>query len=392
MNINNNDDHGMGKGEATHLLLSDDLVKPVRNDYNEATTHTKQRSFSWTRCLCRTLLVVVIVLFVLFTVAAAGMYMWMRHQVHRFTIDGNPEPLPITPMPATELNIIVDKAKLFWDELRAGQVPEEDLMITADHFNGFIATSDFLRGNAFVTLQENKALAQLRLPAKGLPGGKGRYFVGQGRVNIFNEEEDAVVVSNHDEKAHVVMQLTADYKIPGLDFADILLGKFSVYKMDGYVSNEDEIAVELDFGQFLNWVAPDDWIARRENLLNCDNMKEHCHHGSSSSSSDSSSSDSGDSSDDDDEDCQEVVDTLTRLESIKIQDGQLVFTPIRDNSISTTTTGINVASTINEEDKEEEETKDGNLRRRLTENSGITVNLVSSWKRNMLRRALRAAF
>jgi hypothetical protein len=70
---------------------------------------------------------------------------------------------------------------------------------------------------------------------------------------------------------------------------------------------------ELDYGQFLNWVAQDDWIAKRKKLLRCECSDHHDH-------------DFG-------EHCPEFMTTLARLESISLQNKNIVFTPLRSADI-----------------------------------------------------------
>lgn len=335
----------MEKGEATHLL-SDDAVKPIHAE-------RERKTFSWTRCLIKTTLIALAVLFAILTATAVGAYCWTRHQVRRFTVPGKEEhlpnpPLPVSPVPDAALEVFKDKSKLFWDQLRAGMAPPEDFVVTQEELNGIIASSDFLRGHAYVTLSENKWHTELVLPANKLPGGKGRFFIGHGLITT---EQDSSAQVNR-----VMTQLTPKHPVPGLDFANILLGKYLVYHN---AANDGTLTAELDYGQFFNWVAPQDWIARRENLLSCDTYD------------DDSSDDSSDDDDDfSDEDCQEFMDTIARIESISLQDGKIVFSPVRDA----------VADTGD---------KDGGHRRLLTKDT----DKASSWPGTyMFRRALRAAF
>lgn len=88
-------------------------------------------------------------------------------------------------MPKEELEIVKDRAKLFIDTLKAGKVPADDLTVTAEEINAFAAQSDYLRrGNIYVTISDHLVSIDTSLPAKVLPGGRGRYFVATGLVKV----------------------------------------------------------------------------------------------------------------------------------------------------------------------------------------------------------------
>jgi len=142
-------------------------------------------------------------------------------RVHRFTVDGSKDdlPLPVASLPAAQLDIVKDNAKLFWDEIRAGVTPDQDLVITEAHLNGLIASSDYLCGH--VTLSEDQWYVELALPADKLPGGKGRYFVGNGV---------AVTKATDPQATHLVTELTPKHAIKGLDFATILSGQYLAHR------------------------------------------------------------------------------------------------------------------------------------------------------------------
>merc|ERR1712179_783860 len=228
-----------------------------------------------------------------------------------FTVEGQKDmpnpPLPVSPIPDVELEVIKDEVKLFWDQLRAGTVPPQDLIITDEGINGLIASSDYLRGHAYVKISDDEWYADLVLPADKLPGGKGRFFIGN--ANTMTQEDHSVESGN----THLVTTLTPKNHVKDPDFPTILKGKFVVYRDD---TEEGKPVLELDYGQFLNWLAPDDWIERRENLLKCESYDHHHHHHHH----------------DADKDCLEFMDTIARLESITIQDSKFIFKPIRNNN------------------------------------------------------------
>jgi hypothetical protein len=320
----------MEKGEYVLLVKDAEVVKPQRNR-----THMmmkKARGFPWLKALCW----MVAVLVALLLVSLTGGYFWVRHQVQRFTVAGMDDlphpPLPVAPLPEAEVEVVKDKTKLFWDLLRAGTTTPESLTMTQDELNGIIASSDYLRGHAFASFTDNGWSTELVLPADHLPGGKGRYFAGK---MVFTIENKALAVSGseydgYDQEeiedtvgTHVSIDIIPKHKIPDLYYPFVLAGKFLARTREDINTGERIPVLEMEYGQFLNWVAPDDWLERKTNLLRCDEWD------SSSSSSSSSSDDSGDGFDWDDDDCQEFMDTLARVGSVQFQEGQIVVEPHR---------------------------------------------------------------
>jgi len=285
-----------GEDDDDNSLLSDDLVKPLR------TKSIKKKPFSLCRCLCWTLAILVgFFLFTLLTITA-GTIFWTRHQVKRLTVKGMQDlpqpPLPVAPVPRAELEVFKDEAKLFWDQMRAGIEPTQDFVVTQEHMNGLIAHSDFLRGHAFVHVSEGQWKVDLALPVDKLPGGKGRYFVGEGKVMTTEDNQ-------------VVTEITPKHSIEGLDFETILSMTMSVFYSTDRSTLRNTPMLNLEYGQFMNWLVPQDWIDRRGNLISCNNIDKH-------------------DDDFDRRDCQELMAPLGRLESITVQDGKIVFTPYRN--------------------------------------------------------------
>lgn len=243
---------------------------------------------SWLKCLGKTLLVLVVAFVLTSAIGGLWGYFWMKHQVKRFTTT-EPTTFPIHELPDAELEIIKDRAKLFYDTVRAGHTPAQDFVITQDEINGLVASSDYLRGNAVVHLTENKFSADMSLPAKCLPGGKKRYFVGSGSFTMDTTEPEQTTITTEFE---------TPYKIEGLEHPKLLLGEFLAY-----VATDGTKTLNLLSGQFYNWVAPPDYIAKHENLLDhvCDD------------------------DDMDDEDCKDVMTFLDGLERVSIGDQTITF-------------------------------------------------------------------
>jgi hypothetical protein len=229
--------------------LGDDLVKPLPTGKPR---YRKKGKSCLTWCLI--IVGVMIALFMLLaTVMATMAYVWMRHEVIRFTVL-EPLDLPIDVLPDSELDMVKDRAMLFFDTLKAGWVPADDLTLSVDELNGFIAHSDFLRGNAYATVSENEISVDLSLPMNSLPGGNERYFVANWDVVLSQPLED---------KALITTKLETYSPVEGLD-GPILYGKFLTYWQS---QNDSELAVNLQSGQFLKWTAPKDFIDEKLNLM-----------------------------------------------------------------------------------------------------------------------------
>lgn len=275
------------------ILLPDNAVTPERR--------LKKRRMSWSKCLCITVLVILATLFLATAAISLCGYFWAKHQVERFTTDA-PVNFPIHELPDAELDIVKDRAKLFYDTLKAGETPETDLVISEDEINAFIAHSEYLRGNAYVQLGENKFHADMSLPAKGLPGGKGRFFVASGDLSFAGTENPGQTL--------VTTDLGTPYSIEGLEFPKLLFAEFVAYSQKEAAPDAWKNRVELRAGQFYNWEAPADYIAKNENLLDhlCDDE------------------------DMDDKDCKELSAVLNAIERVSITDKNAVFYVRRDES------------------------------------------------------------
>jgi len=244
-----------GEYEPVAVIEGAEVVKPVK----------VKRSFFWRTCLCYSLAILLGLVLLTFT----GTYLWTRHQVRRFTIsgaDGVPT-FASHPLPREDLVVVMDQAKLFYDTLRAGRTPENDLVLTQESWNGFIADSDYLNTHAAVEIKENHFQVDLALPVDQLPGGKGRYFVATGTVQV---DDDTTT-----ESTRFAVTLTPRDPVPDLDHDTLLLGKFVVKRDDP----NDIPVLQATYGQLLNGVIPDEWLQQHPNLLTCDwDCHHHGHH------------------------------------------------------------------------------------------------------------------
>lgn len=353
--------------EKSYLLV-DDPVKPLA-----------KKSFSWLRCLCWTSAIVLGFLILAFALAAMGSYIWARHQVRRFTIESTEAhlprpPLPIAPIPPAELDVFKDECKLFFDQLRAGMKPQHDLEVTEEKLNGLIASSDYLRGHAYIEMSEGMVSARLALPADQLPGGKDRFFVGEGKITL--DPNDS---SSERNAINMDIQLLSDYPIRGLDFDTILDGKFDIYSD----SNRIRKIMELQYGQFLNFVAPADYISKHENLLDCDSDHHGCRgrHGHGHHHRKHQGRNHQEHYNRADDECEEFMDAIGRLQSVKIEEGKMIFTPMGKAETPTEALIIEHENTVIDETND---TSEGGVRGRRA----LTANGKSSLIHRLLREVV----
>jgi hypothetical protein len=235
--------------------ITDDFVKP-------SPTSKPRRGRS---CLtwCFIIMAVIIALYMLLIAMYITVYYgWFRYETIHFTVS-EPLDLPIHELPPLELEAVKLRAKVFFEFLKAGQVPAEDLTLSVDEFNGFIAHSDFLRGNAYATISENEVSVDLSLPADSLPGGKERYFTANWYVGVSQPSEDKALITTKLETSFV-----KDMDGP------LLFGEFlAFWWIPNDEENVHELVVNLQSGQFLKWIAPKEFIEEKDNLLEvfCDN-------------------------------------------------------------------------------------------------------------------------
>jgi len=241
------------------------------------------------RCIKRCLKVVCKVALALFALVAAfaaiagyRWHRWASEHVQQWTVT-EPSALPVVDVPASELDAARDAAEIFWDSIQRGTVPE-DLVVPARDINGFLAASDFLRGNAFAEIETNKYQASVSLPTDGLPGGKGRFFVATKTISWDPESNQIEVTIEPEEEsmgtmAEAVMRLTT--------------------MEDGKTLN-----LEVLSGQAFGKTIPQHFIDEKYNLLE---DLYHC--------------------DCQDDDCKRARKFLEGLAGVSLEHGQVVFHP-----------------------------------------------------------------
>eukprot|EP00339_Tiarina_fusa_P011468 CAMPEP_0117005748 /NCGR_PEP_ID=MMETSP0472-20121206/6235_1 /TAXON_ID=693140 ORGANISM="Tiarina fusus, Strain LIS" /NCGR_SAMPLE_ID=MMETSP0472 /ASSEMBLY_ACC=CAM_ASM_000603 /LENGTH=256 /DNA_ID=CAMNT_0004707041 /DNA_START=248 /DNA_END=1014 /DNA_ORIENTATION=+ len=254
--------------------------------------------------------------------------MWMAGQVKDWTVS-EPIKMPIVHVPQAKLEVFKDQGKLFFDLIQAGEVPGA-FLVSAANMNGLAASSDYLRGNAFVTMEDNRVTVALSLPMDRFPGGKNRFLVG---TESLSWDPDTSVLHAKMESAPNTAKTTKT-------FYDM---QFQLNHMDG----REEWDLMLLSGEVLGWEIPEDCIAEHKNILegvyNCES---------------------------DDEDCKRARKVIDSLKSILLEKDQVIF----QGSVG---------------DNKTEEGEGGDYRRRLlshaeVENSNYKPR--GGWKFQLVRR------
>jgi hypothetical protein len=200
--------------------------------------------------VCSVILLMLVVSTIL--LVATGWILWNKvvRQVERFTVT-TPVYFPIVEVPSAELDVAKDQASLFVDRLRLGEVPD-DWTLTERQMNGFIGQFEYLRGNAAVTIDQNKVSFYSSLPVGLLPGGKGRYFVSSGSIDMTAPNK----VSIHWDTQE---------KVPGLNGPLLAAELLTHFDDMEYVK---KWSVNLDSGtEAFGMVVPPEVIAQKGNLL-----------------------------------------------------------------------------------------------------------------------------
>jgi len=231
-------------------IMDMETLLPKQESKDRATKPLKKSRRS--RSCCEVFLYTVLFLIGLTTTVAVALGIWgykvMGREVIRFTVT-TPLSFESTDiMDEDDCNVEKERAELFFDMLVAGQEPIEDLSFSAATINGcFIAYSDYLRGNMFVSLEEKDLSVKMSLPAYFLPNGNHRYFVAEAELNLgpttFSTRLDTLT------------------PVEGISSPTVLA------KFDTHQYEDEEFDFEVQYGKFLNWYVPQDYIEQRENIM-----------------------------------------------------------------------------------------------------------------------------
>jgi len=265
------------------------IVKGIAIDATGASYKKKSRG-SWACCCCKCI-GVTMMLFTLLGIFVVGYaYSFLTKVVEDFTIEtDSPKKFPVILLPDDELEKIMIRVDSFVDHI-LDEENVEDLVITQDEINAFIGHSDFLQGNLMVTLHKDRMMEEFSIPVDIL-GFENRYFVGDKYLALKHDgQKDIVEVEMETEATH------EDWFDGPLYFLQL---QYLITK-----NKEDEgknmLELYLEKGSFFGQVAPQEIIDQHENLL-----KELYN--------------------EDDEDLEEMLDVISGIESVSIEEGKVVF-------------------------------------------------------------------
>jgi hypothetical protein len=254
----------MGKEDYVSIPLSDEEmsvypVKPLKNKSAAAAPRPtpKLRRSSCSPCmkiLIGLVIVFIVMPFILFSIAAVAGYFFIAGQVKALTVTQSRE-FPVVVVPEAELEMVKDRVTLFWKDLAAGRIPTQDLTITSDELNGFIATSDYMRGNAYLHLEENKLTFETSLPMSNWPGGMGRYFdssfvAAKSDDDTLAVDMDAPIDAFHGKLVTGLLKFSSDDETHVHHVVNLLYGKaFDMEPCEDFYSENVNI---------LDWIGEDD--------------------------------------------------------------------------------------------------------------------------------------
>lgn len=246
-------------------------------------------------CLCKCAGITMFVFALLGIVALGYLYSCVKDVVDHLTVEtDSPQKFPIVKMSDSELNEVMDRVSLFFEDILFQETDIEDLVLEQDEINGFIGHSDYLRGNLMVTLHEDRLVEEYSLPMDVL-GFDGRYFVGNDYLEL--DGNQILEMKMETEASH------EDWFDGPLFFLQL---QYLITK-----NKEDEgrnmLELYLEKGSFFGQVIPQEVIDERQNIL------EDLYH-------------------QDDEDSEDLREVISRIESVSIQEGKVVVKARRPKS------------------------------------------------------------
>lgn len=261
------------------VILPDYPVKP------SASTRRGRPLWRW---ILKIILVISLLVLMVASLLGLHFYRVVSREVKEWTVEDPGDTLPVVKVPQSELDLFKESAQSFVEALQKGQVPDHDFQVSTRIMNGFAAHSDYLRGNVFSTMEEQPGTelsVQVRLPAKFLPGGHGRYLVGTETFTWIPDK-------------HYLHLKMVDVK--GRTVYDV---EFNFYPHDEE-GHYGQWWLEITAGQILGRVIPQECIEEHYNLLG---DFYHCDHH--------------------DKDCHAARRVLDGLDSVAFQDDAIVFHP-----------------------------------------------------------------
>lgn len=266
------------------------IVKGIAIDTTTSSSKKKTPIRNGFLCCCKCIGITMIFFTLLGVLAAGYAFSYFNKVVEHFTIEtDSPQKFPIVELSEAELEKIIDRVGNFIDDVVDEEEHIRDLILTQDEINAFIGHSDFLRGNLMVTIHKDRIVEDYSIPMDIL-GYNDRYFVGNDHVALKSDgQKDILEMQMETEAAH------EDWFDGPLYFMQL---QYLIKK-----SKEDEgknmLELYLEKGTFFGQDATQEGIDQHYNLLQG-------------------------LYDADDDDVEHIVDVISGIESVSIEEGKVV--------------------------------------------------------------------
>jgi hypothetical protein len=206
-------------------------------------------------CVCKCMLLCIVLFVVAVGVVWSVAYGFTKDVVEDFTVTTPHAKYPTVDMTEHELDLVKFRVKHFVDGILAEQPSKEPLVITQDEINGFISHSDFLRGNAMVSLHHGMIKEEYSLPMEMFPGGHGRYFVGS----------DYMTIDEATETVEMKMETAATHE----DWFDgpIFFAQLEYWVSMNKENEEAMLKLFLEKGSLFGQDAPESFLEMHQDLM-----------------------------------------------------------------------------------------------------------------------------
>lgn len=256
------------------------LVKPSASASASSKSLCKKKKRCAKRCVKNCCKIVLKLLFILFMILFGIVLFvgirtrnWIAREVQQWTVSEPINNLPVVNVPVSELETFKVQVKNFINQPSYNNGNGDgydsdsdslDLEVPARTVNGLVSASDYLRGNAYVTMKRDYVKSFLSLPMDYFPGGKDRFLVGVATLDWFADTSslrfrmDPYYASDGDGDAR---NDAGEEEEEGTSpFFDL---QFSLTKM----SDDKTLSLKLISGQVLGRWIPQDIIDEHINLL-----------------------------------------------------------------------------------------------------------------------------
>jgi len=233
-------------------------------------------------CWCKCIGFTVLAFSLLCLMVTAYVYCCFKDVVEHLTVaTDTPRKFPVVEMSDSELEQVVDRVSSFIDEILNNYdglddddeyaVPTtpiiEDLVLTQDEINGFLGHSDYLRGNAMVSLHKDRIVEEYSLPMDVL-GFSDRYFVGNDYLALKQGEGESGGSDNNILEMKMETEATHEDWFDGpLFFAKLQYLVTTKSKDHNETGHNYILEMFLREGSFFGQVVPQEFIDKRQDLM-----------------------------------------------------------------------------------------------------------------------------